>query len=128
MESVSSKVPTGTFTQVSPGYKGVYALSTDGSLVYFGEPPNIEHEVPGSPVRLLPDSYEEGLCAVVQSGALACWGWFQSVRYETVPDNIDGDFTSLGVGAGWACAVTVGGVLTCWGEDTGRHGPLEPPG
>jgi hypothetical protein len=123
--NMGSKVPAGSFKQVSAGEDDAWALAEDGSLRHFGELSDAALERPESPVGLLPGAYQEGLCAILDTGALACWGWYNT---NLVPDYIKGNFVSLGVGEGWVCAVTVGGVLKCWGDDYFDYNVLDPPG
>jgi alpha-tubulin suppressor-like RCC1 family protein len=73
----------------------------------------------------------EHVCAVRQSGAVACWGYngdgqlgIGNTTSSSTPLNVSGVAGTVGVGAGAShtCAVGQSGALACWGYNV--HGEL----
>lgn len=89
-------------------------------------------EGPGHPKVLLPEparlvsTGNVDSCAVLQSGALTCWGrgtaslGYASAGNRSLPtSNVDvgGPVLTVGSGVGTTCAVIEGGFVRCWGDN-----------
>jgi alpha-tubulin suppressor-like RCC1 family protein len=80
------------------------------------------------------ETSSERTCAMLDSGAVECWGIWGDPEPQAV-SGLD-DATDLALGRGHACAVKRGGKLACWGSNAagqlgarprGRHEQIESP-
>jgi alpha-tubulin suppressor-like RCC1 family protein len=75
-------------------------------------------------------------CAVLEGGALRCWGRneYGALGYGNKNDigdnehpsaagnvNVGGPVAQIGVGATFNCALLVSGQVRCWGSETNGH-------
>lgn len=132
------------------GFGDSCALLGDGGVACWGPPDSqgqmggggAEGESRSGPVRVLGISSatsvgagETSSCAVVDAGAVRCWGYAPSgglgngsgdgsTTYSTVPVQVGGiaDARQVSVGGAHACALLSGGSLKCWGAN--RNGQL----
>lgn len=105
--------PGGTFSSVSRGWSHTCAISTEQTIICWGEVD--AEEIRPAPPRgeFIDVSTGAGYaCGIRTDRSLACWGEGPSGTKEAP----SGKFGSVSAEATYVCAIKVDGGLVCWGQ------------
>lgn len=130
-----STAPTLRFTLLLLGLASACSLSGPpkgdpprGSAVAPSAPSSADpmaFPTPPPPIARTVDAAGSWSCAIVEGGAVECWGRIPGRSASPTPVRIDhvADATHIAMSAQAACARTARGALWCWGllEDRGRE-------
>ena len=108
------------FLSVSSGHSYTCGITTDGSIVCWGDNREGRATPPTGSFSSI-SAVELHICGVKSDNTIACWG-YQDTRRGTPPQ---ASFNSVSVGDLHACGVTNKGSAICWGYN--EAGQADPP-
>ena len=110
---VQSQPAQRTFTDVVAGWSHSCALTTEGTIICWGDNELGQTDAPsGTFSAIAGGDYQS--CGLRTDGTVACWG---DVAYA-----IPGTFSDIAVGgADQMCGIRTDGTIVCWGHPFGRE-------
>ena len=137
---------TGVKKVVSNGGASTCALLTSGGIDCWGEngfgslgngttvdaPAAVPVVGISNAVQIDSSEFDDGFCAILETGAVDCWGW-RNQNYQTIPVQVPdvAGAVSVTTGQSYACALLSSGSIDCWGANASGqlgNGQLSVPG